>query len=139
MYFIDTNILIYAAGDNDLLTEASKRIIEQIAADKIYAVSNITVLEEVVYLMTRWARHHNNMSFYAKGKNIVNAAMTLMNEVLIPTPQEFLRALQNWYPGKDFNDLLIVETMRTRGVETIISADKGFDSMGVTRIDPSRF
>jgi len=139
MYFIDTNILVYAAGGNGVLTEASRRIVEQIAANKIYAISSVTVLEEVVYLMARWARHHHDTTFYDKGKGIVNAAMALMDETLTPTPREFSRALRSWYPGNDFNDLLIVETMRTHGIETIISADKGFDLLQVSRIDPIPF
>ena len=44
--------------------------------------------------------------------------------------------LNAYGPGRDLDDLLIVEAMRTRGIGTLISADRGFDELGVTRRDP---
>jgi len=143
LYFIDTNILIYAAAQppiasDDLtqLQKGSQTIIHSLASEQFRGLTSLTVLQEVLYLMARWARQRQEPELYGDGRKIVRAAMALMNDILVPTISEFSQAIEGYGPGKDFNDQLIVQTMKTRGIKAIITADKGFESLGVERYNP---
>jgi len=62
--------------------------------------------------------------------------MLLVDEVFAPTTEEFSRIVEEYGPNKDLNDLLIAKTMQMRSITTIISADQGFEDLGVKRSDP---
>jgi predicted nucleic acid-binding protein len=152
-HFIDTNVFVYAAGSMPVrksevaaLQAGSRRVIEALAADDLVAVTSLTVLQEIIYLMARWQRQHaatggthRQSDMHAAGCQIVRSALVLVDEVLSPSVLEFSRALEAHGSRHDFNDLLIVETMRAHRITTIISADRHFEHLGVTRRDPSEW
>ncbi len=141
--FIDTNVFIYAAIRppiaNDSVTQlqkGSQTVIRLLASGQLQGVTSLTVLQEILYLMARWARQRQTPELYNDGRKIIRAAMSLVNEVLTPTPLEFNQAIKKYGPKKDLNDLLIYQTMLTQGIEAIITANKGFASLNVKRLDP---
>jgi predicted nucleic acid-binding protein len=143
VYFIDTNIFVYAAADASIeitqlagLQSGSQRVIRAMGAGTLRSVTSLTVLQEVLYLLTRWARQRQQAALYEAGRLIVRSALVLTDEVLAPTVLEFSRAVEAYAPDRDFNDLLIVETMRTHGITTIVSADRHMEALNVTRLDP---
>ena len=106
------------------------------SSGRLRGITSLTVLQEVIYLLARWAQQRREPGLREAGRQIVRSTMSLVDETLVPTAWEFSRALDAYGPGKDINDLLIVEAMRTRGIETIISADRGFDALNARRRDP---
>lgn len=148
--FIDTNVFVYAAvgtpvdsPDVAALNTGSRRVVEALAAENLVAVTSLTVLQEIIYLMARWSRERpppKGIGLQADtrviGCQMVRSAMVLVDEVLAPSALEFSRALESYSSRDDFNDLLIVETMRAHSIATIISADRRIERLGVTRRDP---
>ena len=143
LHFIDTNVFIDAATESPIenddvekLKVGSQAVIRSLADGGLVGVTSLTVLEEILYLLGRWARQRQNANLYQAGQKIVRAAMLLVDEVLAPTTAEFSQIIEEYGPNKDLNDLLIAKTMQRRGISTIISADRGFDDLGVNRSDP---
>lgn len=143
LYFIDTNVFIYAATESSIenddvekLQAGSQAVIRSLGTGQLKGVTSLTVLEEILYLLARWARQRQDAALYRAGRKIVQAAMLLVDEVLAPTTEEFSQIVEEYGPNKDVNDLLIAKTMQMRGITTIISADRGFEHLGVNRSDP---
>lgn len=143
LHFIDTNVFIYAATESPIenddikkLQAGSQAIIQSLADGRLIGVTSLTVLEEILYLLARWARQRQDAALYQAGRKIVQAAMMLVDEVLAPTTEEFSQIVGEYGPNKDLNDLLIAKTMQMRSITTIISADQGFEDLGVKRSDP---
>ncbi len=141
--FVDTNIFVYAAtrshvqgGEGAALQAGSQAVIQALADGHLIGVTSLTVLQEILYLLTRWARQRDEPGLHDTGQQIVRSAGSLAEEKLAPTVLEFARAVEGYRPGEDFNDLLIVETMRARGITTILTTDRGFEELGVERLDP---
>ena len=72
------------------------------------------------------------------GKQVVSQAMALVEEVYPLRSSEFTRALTVYEPAKhDFNDLLIAEVMRSRGLTEILTADRDYERFeDIKRVDP---
>jgi len=142
-YFIDANVFVYAAThppvENDdviQLQAGSQAIVQSLAAGQMNGVTSLTVLQEILYLLARWARQRQKPELYEAGQQIVRSVTLLVDEVLAPTVLEFSQVVEEFGPNKDLNDLLIIRTMQMRGITNIITADRAFESMGVTRHDP---
>jgi len=144
--FIDTNVFVYAAGSLEdekdpqlrALQAAAKAIILALGEERIRAVTSLVVFQEIVYLFERWARERKDKTLAQTGKKIVSEALALMDEIYAPSRLEFTKALASYEPAKhDFNDLLIVEAMRSRGLREILTADRGYEQFeGIERVDP---
>ena len=143
VHFIDTNVFVYAAsvpmdGDGELadLRAGSRRVVEELAEGRIRGVTSITVLQEVMYLLARWARQRQEPRLHQVAQRLARSTMALVDEVLAPTSLEFARAVEAYSQGRDINDLLIAETMLVRGIPVVISADRGLERLGLRRRDP---
>ncbi len=101
-------------------------------------MTSLVVFQEIVYLFERWARERKDRTLVQTGKKIVSEALTLMDEVYSPSRLEFTKALATYEPGKrDFNDLLIVEAMRSHSIQEILTADRDYEQFaGIMRVDP---
>lgn len=147
--FIDTNVFIYAAGSVEdeknqqirALQAAAKATIVAMGEERLRGVTSLVVFQEIVYLFHRWARERKDKELAQIGKKIVSEALALMDEVYTPTRLEFTKAFAAYEPGKhDFNDLLIVEAMRSHGIKEILTADRDYEQFpGIERLDPLEF
>lgn len=144
--FVDTNIFVYAAGSAEderdpqlrALNNAAKAIILALGKGHLRGVTSLIVFQEVVYLFQRWARVRKDKRLAQTGKKIVSEALVLMDEVYTPSRWEFGRALASYEPAeKDFNDLLIVEAMRSHDLREILTADRDYEEFdGIECVDP---
>lgn len=146
LYFIDTNVFIYAATESPVehdqvekLQVGSQAVVRSLADGQLRGVTSLTVLAEILYLLARWARQRPDPTLYQAGREIVQAAMLLVEELLAPTAEEFGQVVDEYGPNRDINDLLIAKTMQRRGLTTIISADRGFENFGLKRADPRQW
>lgn len=145
LHFLDTNVVIYAMGHSPNapastreLEDASRRIIAEIGNDRIRAVSSLVVLQEIVHLMTRWARQERGPEL-PNVRSVAASVIALCDAVYTPTLTEFNQALDEYsHHGRlDFNDHLIVQCMRSNEVAYILTADRGFQILAdVEAIDP---
>lgn len=130
--FVDTAVLIYAAGGPHPLREPSRRFLRQIADGDVEAVTSTEVIQEILHRFTRIGRPE-------AGAKLARATMDLFAPVL-PVTHALMRRLPDLivqYPRLEARDLVHVATCRHEGIGEIVSPDRGFDAVeGLRRIDP---
>ena len=131
--FVDTAVLMYAAGTEHPLREPCRRVLERVAAGELDAVISVEVVQEIVHRYRAIGRGD-----LAAG--VARDAMDLFAPVLPVTHAVVRRlaALLERYPALAARDLIHVATCEHEGIEAIVSPDRGFDAVaGLRRIDPS--
>lgn len=131
--FVDTAVLMYAAGTDHPLRAPSRRVLEQVASGDLDAVISVEVIQEIVHRYLAIGRED-----LAGG--VAREAMALFAPVL-PITHAVVRRLPGLvdrYPALAARDLIHVATCEHEGIEAIISPDRGFDSVAaLRRIDPA--
>lgn len=123
--------MVYASAAADAaLPRACGEILEAIARGDLEAGTSVAVLEEVWHLELRGR---------PRGLGGVTAdAYRLFTPLLSVTDEILSRALALDADALGANDRIHVATCGANGIETIVSADAAFNSVGdVRRIDPS--
>ena len=130
MYFIDTNILIYAAGEPSHYKKPCELVLTAIQEKQILAVTSTEVLQEILHRYIAIRRK-------ALGLAMVEAVLPWM-EILPISKKELEEAvlLHKRYPTLSSRDAIHVATMLTHGIQDLISVDEDFDSIReIRRID----
>jgi predicted nucleic acid-binding protein len=127
MFFVDADVIVYSAVPSTR-REACLEVLAAIAAGAEGRTST-AVLEEV------W---HLELSGRAGDLDGLTArAYAALGPLLPVTDEAFRRALGLDAAALGANDRLHVTTCLTHGIDLVISADQGFDSVAeVRRIDP---
>lgn len=131
-YFIDTCVPMYAAGKNHIYQEPCRHIISAIGEDKLNAVMDVEVIQEIVYRFQAIGRRN-------EGIELAHTLLSLIDHVLPISRTDMMHALtlQQSYPWLAPRDAIHVATMIGAGLQTVISADRHFDQLSeVQRIDP---
>ena len=126
-FFVDTNVVVYAATDGPY-REAGLRVLEA-AAHGAEARTSTAVLEEA------W---HVELSGRAGDlAGLAANAYTVFTPLLAVTDEIVDAALHLKAAGIGANGRIHVATCALNGIDTIVSADTGFDSVrGIRRVDP---
>ncbi len=135
IYFIDANIPMYAAGREHPLKVPSLRVLEAVAKGRIYAVTDVEVLQEILHRYTALHRLPQGIEVCARFLDIMPVVLPITVEhiqqamdVLVTTPQVKARYA------------LHTAVMRSHGISYIITADRHFDVISdIQRIDPTEF
>lgn len=131
--FIDTAVLMYAAGAVHPLRDPCRRLLREVADGKLEAVTSAEVIQEILHRATRIGRHD-------AGAALARASLDLFAPVL-PITHALMRRLPDLvdrYPNLEARDLVHVATCLHEGIRDIISPDKGFDAVdGIRRLDPA--
>jgi len=134
-YFIDTNIIMYAYGNNHKYKESCIRILRFVALNEIFGIVNVEVFQEIIY---RYASIGKKTEGIEIAKNILKIA-----QATEPVEKEDIQiALDVFekYNSLGARDALHLATMIKTGLRYIISADKHFDKIKeIQRIDPLEF
>jgi predicted nucleic acid-binding protein len=127
MFFVDANVIVYSAVPS-ARREACLEVLAAIAAGAEGRTST-AVLEEV------W---HLELSGRAGDLGGLTArAYVALGPLLPVTDEAFRRALGLDAPALGANDRLHLATCLTHGIDPLISADRGFDSVPeIRRVDP---
>ncbi|MEO5885811.1 MAG: type II toxin-antitoxin system VapC family toxin [Candidatus Limnocylindrales bacterium] len=133
--FVDTTVLMYAAGAEHPLREPCRRIVEAIGSRRVDATTSTEVIQEILHRGIAIRRVDASVE-------LANRAMDLFAPVL-PITHALMRRLPDLvrrYPGLDARDLVHVATCIHEAIPEIVSADREFDKVAeVRRIDPSAF
>jgi predicted nucleic acid-binding protein len=127
MFFVDANVIVYSAVPS-ARREACLEVLAAIAGGAEGRTST-AVLEEV------W---HLELTGRAGDLDGLTArAYAALGPLLPVSDESFRRALGLDAPALGTNDRVHVATCLTHGIEFVLSADQGFDSVPeVRRIDP---
>ena len=135
MIFVDTNVLMYAAGGDHPLRDACRAIVRQIGDRGVAATTSTEVVQEILHRYLAIGRR-------AGGLDLVDRTLDLFAPVL-PITHAMVRRLPDLasrYPGLTARDLVHIATCIHEGIPEILSTDRGFDDVAeVRRIDPAAF
>lgn len=130
--FVDTAVIMYAAGSDHPLREPCQRVLARVAAGELDAVVSVEVIQEIIHRFMAIRRS-------AQGATIAGATMDLFAPVL-PVTHATMRRLPELMSRRSSlaaRDVVHVATCQQEGIEAIISPDRGFDAVvGLRRIDP---
>ncbi len=133
--FIDTAVIMYAAGDEHPLREPSRRVLSRIGTGELDGVISVEVVQEILHRFLSVRR-------VDQGEAQARDAMDFFAPVL-PITQAMMRRVPELaarYPTLSARDLVHVATCIHEGITEIISPDRGFDQVAeVRRIDPAAF
>ncbi len=131
-YFIDANIPMYAAGSEHPLKAPCKSILEAIAQNKIMAVTDAEVLQEILHRYSALRRHE-------QGIDVCRTFLKVVPTVLPVTVADIHQAMDviGRFPRLQARDALHIAVMLRRSISHVITADRHFDGIpGIQRVDP---
>lgn len=122
--FIDTNIPMYAAGEEHPNKAASVKILESISEGKILGVTSTEILQEILYRY--WA-----INLLKKGLEVFNYFSQIVDDTLAINIQ-IIREAKNILEKSDYQnifprDVIHVATMDYYGISFIATYDKHFE------------
>lgn len=129
-FFIDTNVFIYAVAEDSPYQAGAIETMEALSAGRASAATSATVIEEL------W---HTELRGRVAGLDgAADASFTLMRPVLAVTDEIVAAALDLKVRGLGANDRIHVATCHAHGIDTVLTADRGFDGApGLRRVDPA--
>ena len=132
LYFMDSNIIMYALGSHYTLKTPCIRILEKIRSAKMQVCTNTEIFQEILY------------RYYSIGKkDVAHKACELLKEIADPilpvTIEDITKAMylmdQYTVPVRD---AIHTATMLNSNIQHIISTDTHFDIIQeITRIKPN--
>lgn len=134
--FLDTNVFLYAAGADAALREPCARVLREVAAGRLLALTSTEVVQELIYVLQRRQRLQD-------GLRLARGVMGLFSELLPVRQVEMVRAcdLLSRRQTLSTRDAVHAATMLNHGISQIISADQHFDQLteeGILRISPEK-
>lgn len=130
--FIDTAVLMYAAGADHPLREPCRDVLRRARSGQLPAVTSAEVVQEILHRFTGTTRH-------ADGVRLAQASLQLFRPVLSVDDAIMRRSceLARAHPTARARDLVHVATCLVQGLEAIVSPDGDFDRIGeVARLAP---
>lgn len=130
--FIDTAIIMYAAGADHPLKAPSAEIVRRVASGELDGVISAEVVQEVAHRFVHLRQPE-------RAAELIGHALEVFSPV-IPIGQavvERMPGLIRRYPSLQARDLIHVATCLEERIETIISPDRAFGVVSeLQRIDP---
>ena len=134
-YFLDANVLIYAAGGPHSLREPCRAALEAAVNRRVSLVTDSEVLQEILY-------RYSSIERLDIARDVYSAAIELCDEVLPVTEQTTDRAreLLLQYGSLSARDAVHIASMEEGGLRRLLSTDTDFDAVDeVQRVDPVDF
>ena len=129
--FVDTAVMMYAAGGEHALREPCVRVLAGVVAGSVDGATSVEVIQEIVHryrsigrpeLATRVAS--DTLDLFAPVVPITHALMRRVPE------------LGTRYPNLQARDLVHVATCIHEGISEIVSPDRAFDEVSELRRIP---
>jgi len=134
-FFIDTAVIMYAAGSSHPLRDPSRRVLTMIEAGALLAVTSTEVVQEIAHRFLSIGRGDIARTLAADTLDLFAPVLPITHAVVRRLPGLIAR-----YPGLAARDLIHVATCQNEGVTDIVSPDRGFDVVaGLRRLDPAEF
>ena len=135
-WFLDTNIFMYAAGEEHPLKAPCVGILRQVAEEALEAVTSTEVLQEILY-------RYGALGEIQRGLRIARLAVDQVGGAVLPVTvrdmQEAFGLLERHGKAIAVRDAIHAATMLNNGLTHLLSADTHFDVItGITRTDPRR-
>lgn len=133
--FIDTAIIMYAAGGDHPLRTPSRDILQRVGDGDLDGVISVEVIQEIVHRFARIGRSEIGHAQAIEAMDLFAPVLPVTHALIRRVPELAAR-----YPSLDSRDVVHLATCVHEGITTIISPDRAFDQVAeVRRIDPSEF
>jgi hypothetical protein len=133
--FIDTAVIMYAAGSSHPLRDPSRRILAMVESGALPAVTSSEVVQEIAHRFLSIDRRDIAERLTADALDLFAPVIPISHTVVRRLPDLIGR-----YPGLAARDLIHVATCQHEGITDIITPDRGFDLIaGMHRLDPTAF
>ena len=132
MILVDSNILMYAAGTVHPHREASAALLEQIALERVEAITDVEVLQEILHRYRAIGQWEKGCRAYDLARQIFRVVIPVTNEVI-----DDARVLMDEYRRLGARDAVHAAVCRLVGADAICSYDRDFDVIkGIERVEP---
>ncbi|MCL5986895.1 MAG: type II toxin-antitoxin system VapC family toxin [Actinobacteria bacterium] len=121
-YFLDTNILMYAAGKEHIFKKPCIELLEKAVSGEIEVYTDAHVFQEILHRSIS----QQNLKV---GIQIFDEYIKIMNGKILPITFRELKILRKFvekYPHDKAGDLLHLSVMITNNIDKIITLDKDF-------------
>ena len=133
--FIDTSVIMYAAGTNHPLRGACVAVMKAVDGGHIEAVTSAEVVQEILHRFLAIRRPDIADALARSTLDTFAPVLPITHALMRRVPD-----LARRYPGLSARDLIHVATCIHEGITEIISTDRGFDAVSeVRRIPPEEF
>jgi uncharacterized protein len=133
--FIDTSVVMYAAGGDHPLRDPCQRIIEGISDGSIDGVTSAEVVQEILHRFLAIGRQEEGATLAERTQDLMAPVLPITHALMRRVP-----LLAGRYPSLAARDLVHVATCLHEGITEIVSTDRGFDQVAeLRRIDPTAF
>ena len=133
--FVDTAVLMYAAGAEHPLRAPCARIVAGIREGEIKATTSVEVVQELMHRYISIGRPEAARTMATDALDLFAPVLPITHAVMRRVPELGAR-----YPTLQARDLVHVATCIHEGITEIVSPDRGFDGVAeVMRIDPLAF
>jgi uncharacterized protein len=133
--FVDTSVLMYAAGGDHPLSEPCRTIVDGIGRRSISAVTSIEVVQEILHRYLSIGRAAGGIALAEETMDLFAPVLPITHALMRRVPEIARR-----YPILSARDLIHVATCIHEGITEILSTDRGFDVVQeVRRIAPEEF
>ncbi len=130
--FIDTAVLMYAAGGPHELREPSARIVRMVRDGELGGVISAEVVQEILHRFVAIRRFEFGVRIARDALDLFAPVLPLTHGVMDRMPD-----LVGRYPSLAARDLVHVATCLEEGIGAIVSPDRGLDGVReVRRIPP---
>ncbi|MFO8051779.1 MAG: type II toxin-antitoxin system VapC family toxin [Thermoplasmatota archaeon] len=129
MLYIDSNIFIFAAMDRTVLGKDCREVLERIQNQDLICASSFLTIDEVIWVLKRKMGKDNAV-------RITKASLSLpVRWIEIDRPK--MTGMIEQFNGHNLDprDCLHLSSMKTAGINTILSEDADFDRVkGIRRL-----
>lgn len=133
--FIDTAVLLYAAGAQHPLRAPCRRIVEAIGSRSIDAVTSAEVIQEIAHRYTAIGRRAEGAELASRSLDLLAPVLPITHALMRRVPDLMVR-----YPGLAARDIVHLATCLHEGIAGIVSPDRAFDDVtDIRRIDPATY
>jgi predicted nucleic acid-binding protein len=135
MVFVDTNVLMYAAGSDHPLRDPCRAVVDGISNRSIQGVTSVEVIQEILHRYLAINRSEGGVALAEQTLDLFAPVLPLSHALVRRIPD-----LARRYPALSARDLIHLATCIHEGIEEIISTDRAFDTVReVRRIAPETF
>lgn len=135
MIFIDTNVLMYAAGGEHPLKRPCRIVVDAIGARSLEATTSVEVVQEILHRYLAIGRAAGGLALAEDTMDLFAPVLPITHALMRRVPD-----LARRYPDLSARDNIHVATCIHEGIAEIISTDRGFDAVSeVRRIPPEEY
>ena len=130
--FIDTAVIMYAAGREHEMREPCRRILKAITTQQVEGVTSAEVIQEIFHRFTSLGDRDTGARMATAALDVFNPVLAITDATMRQMPDLMLE-----HHRLSARDLVHVATCRAAGIDAIVSPDRGFDEVtGLGRIEP---